>query len=508
MNKRFVLALDQGTTSSRAILFDQMARPVSVGQAPLRRFYPQDGWVEQDANEIWSSQWQAINQCLQAARCGTSAIAAIGIANQRETTVVWDRRTGKPLYNAIVWQCRRTAGYCAELKESGMEPVFRQKTGLMLDPYFSGTKIAWLLNTISGLREMAERGDLAVGTVDSWLMYQLSGERRHLTDVSNASRTLLYNIHTLTWDEELLRRLNIPEAVLPTVVDSSGVAAWTSPQLFGQAVPIAGIAGDQQAALFGNGCFEAGSAKNTYGTGCFLLMNTGEMPITSEQGLVSTVAWRMNDRVQYALEGSIFIAGALVQWLRDGLRIIQSVDETEDLADSVSDTGGVVIVPAFVGLGSPYWDSSARGLIIGLTQGTNRAHIVRAALEAIAHQTADVANAMNQDSHAPLTSLRTDGNAIRNRFLAQFQADILGIPVVRPRISETTALGAAFLAGLGVGFWDNLTQVAQMVETNDVLYPAMDDRARTAQRLRWQAAVSRAGGWSRDSQGGEGLCER
>lgn len=502
-----MLALDQGTTSSRAILFDHAARPVSVGQSPLRRFYPQAGWVEQDANEIWSSQWQAIEQCLQEAKCDTSEIAAIGIANQRETTVVWDRRTGKPLYNAIVWQCRRTAPYCTELKESGLEAVFRQKTGLRLDPYFSGTKIAWLLNTVSGLRDMAERGEVAVGTVDSWLMYLLSGQRRHLTDVSNAARTLLYNIHTLRWDDELLQLLNVPEAVLPRVVDSSGAAVWTSPQLLGKAIPISGIAGDQQAALFGNGCFDAGSAKNTYGTGCFLLMNTGDVPVNSAHGLISTVAWRLNGRVQYALEGSIFIAGALVQWLRDGLQIIPSVEETERLALSVADTGGVVIVPAFAGLGSPYWDSSARGLIIGLTQGTTREHIVRAALEAIAHQTADVVEAINHDHPEPLTRLRTDGNAIRNRFLAQFQADILGIPVVRPLISETTALGAAFLAGLGVGFWDNLGQIAQMVQTNDVFYPRLDEAGRHAHRQQWQAAVVRAGGWHRPRQGGDASCD-
>ena len=496
MTERYILALDQGTSSSRALLFDQRGTPIAAAHDPLSQTFPRPGWVEQDAVELWHSQRAAMHQCLTSAGMRLGDVAAIAVANQRETTVVWHRQTGQPVYNAIAWQCRRTAPECEALEQQGFGRLIQEKTGLRLDPYFSGTKLAWILQHVEGAREAAENGDLMFGTVDSWLIFNLTGGRAHLTDASNASRTLLYNTHSLTWDADILSLLKIPESILPRVVDSSGVAAYTDETIFGAAVPIAGIAGDQQAALFGNGCFTAGTAKNTYGTGCFLLMNTGAKPVLSESGLLTTVAWQRAGQVQYALEGSVFMAGAAVQWLKDGLGIIEAAEDTESVAESVANTGDVYVVPAFVGLGAPYWDPHARGAVVGLTQGTSRAHIIRAVLEAIAHQTADVVEAMNQDSGYDLAVLRTDGKAISNRFLAGFQADILGIPIVRPRMAETTALGAAFLAGLAVGVFESLEDVSAAIQSADVLDPAMEADERSLRRRRWAEAVHRARGWA------------
>lgn len=495
MSGRYILALDQGTTSSRAILFNQQALPVAIGQREFRQIYPEPGWVEHDPEEIWASQWEAIEECLQKAEATPDDILAIGITNQRETTILWDHATGRPVYNAIVWQCRRTADFAASLRDRGLSPMVQEKTGLVIDAYFSGTKVAWLLDHVPGLRERAEAGEIKFGTVDSWLIYKLTGGARHVTDYSNASRTLMFNIHDLAWDPELLSLLNIPAAVCPEVVDSSGIVGYTDPRWFGRPIPIAGIAGDQQAALFGQGCYDPGMAKNTYGTGSFMLMNTGTEPVTSRHGLVTTIAWSINGTVSYALEGSIFVTGAVVQWLRDELGVIQDAAETEALAASVPDTGDVYFVPAFVGLGAPIWDSYARGLIIGLTRGTKKAHLVRAALESMAYQTRDVLEVMVKDSGFPVTTLRVDGGAIRNQFLAQFQADIVGCRVDRPRVTETTALGAAFLAGLAVGFWPDLSTIQQTWQKDASFEPQMDPATREARYQRWQAAVDRARGW-------------
>ncbi|MDA8198975.1 MAG: glycerol kinase GlpK [Thermaerobacter sp.] len=495
MAGQYILALDQGTTSSRAILFDHHARPVAVGQREFPQIYPRAGWVEHDPEQIWASQWGAVQDCLAAAHKTGEDIAAIGITNQRETTVLWDRSTGRALGNAIVWQCRRTAGRCDELKAQGLEPLFRERTGLVVDAYFSGTKVAWMLDNTAGARARAENGEIAFGTVDSWLIHKLTGGRRHVTDVSNASRTLMYNIHTLDWDDELLGALDVPRAVCPEVVDSSGVAGETDPSWFGRPIPIAGIAGDQQAALFGQACLEPGMAKNTYGTGSFVLMNTGSEPVASRHGLVTTVAWRIAGKTTYALEGSIFVTGAVVQWLRDGLGIIGRAEETEGLALSVSDTDGVYLVPAFVGLGAPYWDSYARGTLVGITRGTGRGHVVRAALESIAFQSRDVLDAMAKDSGRELETLRVDGGAIANQFLAQFQADILGATVERPEVTETTALGSAFLAGLAVGYWPD-ESVIQSTWSRDALFtPSMAEEERSQRYTRWQAAVERSRAW-------------
>lgn len=489
---QYILAFDQGTTSSRAIVFNCNGNMLSIAQKEVQPLFPQPGWVEHDANEIWSSQIGVANEAL--ARLGIRAgdIAAIGITNQRETTIVWDRTTGQPIHHAIVWQDRRTATYCNQLKAKGHETTFQNKTGLVIDAYFSGTKLKWLLDQVPNARKKADRGELAFGTVDSWLLWKLTQGELHITDVTNACRTLLFNIHTQDWDDELLSILDIPPAVLPEVRSSSEVYAHTAEGLFGSRIPIAGIAGDQQAATFGQVCLQRGMAKNTYGTGCFLLLNTKEQPIMSRHKLLTTIAWQMNGRTDYALEGSVFVAGAVVQWLRDGLGIIRNSAEVEPLAGSVPDNGGVYFVPAFVGLGAPYWDSDARGTIVGLTRGSTSAHIARAALESIAYQTADVLDAMRQDSNLDLSELRVDGGASCNNLLMQFQADVLGVPVVRPKITETTALGAAYLAGLAVGYWASKDDIVQQWQVEQRFEPAISANQRQALRDAWHQAVSQA----------------
>lgn len=497
---RYILALDQGTTSSRAILFDEAGSPVAVGQQEFRQIYPQPGWVEHDPEEIWQSQWQAIQAAVKQAGVKVEDIAAIGITNQRETTVVWNRRTQQAIYNAIVWQCRRTADMCDALNRQGHGDMVREKTGLVIDAYFSGTKVAWILEHVPGARDLAAKGELAFGTVDSWLISKLTHGRVHVTDYSNASRTMLYNIKERRWDKDLLTLLDVPESMCPEVVDSSGVIGEADPSWLGRAIPIAGIAGDQQAALFGQGCYSPGMTKNTYGTGSFMLMNTGSEPVASRAGLVTTIAWGIGGEVTYALEGSIFITGAVVQWLRDELKLIQRAEETEALALSVPDTGGVYLVPAFVGLGAPWWDAYARGTIVGLTRGSNRAHLARAALESIAYQSRDVLEAMRSDSGQPVEVLRVDGGAINNAFLAQFQADILGVRVERPKVTETTAMGAAFLAGLAVGVWDGFEPLTRVWQRDALFYPSISDARRDELVRGWQRAVERAKGWSREEQ--------
>ena len=491
-----ILALDQGTTSSRAIVFDSTATIRAIAQREFRQIFPQPGWVEHDGREIWATQVGVAAEALTRAGITPREVKAIGITNQRETTLLWDRRSGEPLHNAIVWQDRRTAERCDRLKADGLEPLFRRKTGLVLDAYFSGTKLAWLLETIPGARARAEAGELAFGTVDSWLAWNLSGGRLHISDASNASRTLLFNITTRDWDDELLAILGIPRAVLPQVVDSSAVYGETAGDLFAAAIPIAGMAGDQQAALFGQACGTAGMAKNTYGTGCFLLMHCGERPVTSRRNLLTTVAWQLAGRAEYALEGSVFVAGAAVQWLRDGLGIIRASGEVEALAASVPDSGGVYLVPAFTGLGAPHWDPYARGTIVGITRGTTSAHIARATLESIAFQSADLLTAMEADAGISLAELRVDGGATANSLLMQFQADLLGVPVVRPRISETTALGAAYLAGLAVGLWRDREEIASHWQVDRVFSPIMGRDEAAELRGRWERAVERAKGWA------------
>ena len=495
MSGSYVLALDQGTTSSRAILFNDQGLPVAIGQKEFRQIYPKPGWVEHDPEEIWQSQWQAIQDCLAQASIDAKDIKAIGITNQRETTVVWDRETGKAVYNAIVWQCRRTASLCDTLRDQGLAPKFREKTGLVIDAYFSGTKVAWILDNVPNARESAKAGRLQFGTIDSWLIYKLTNGEKHVTDYSNASRTLLFNIHTLEWDDEILEILNIPKSLCPTVVDSSGIVGYADANWLGEKIPIAGIAGDQQAALFGQGCWEPGMAKNTYGTGSFLLMNTGSDPVASNQ-MVTTIAWGIGGKVTYALEGSIFITGAVVQWLRDELKLISSAEETDELAASVPDTGGVYLVPAFVGLGAPYWDSYARGTIVGLTRGSNRAHIVRAALESIAYQSRDVLDAITKDSGREVAILRVDGGAINNGFLAQFQADIMNCNVERPQVTETTAMGAAFLAGLATGVWSSFEQLGKAWKRDALFYPMMTEEVRSGLVHGWHKAVKRSQDWA------------
>ncbi len=493
----YILALDQGTTSSRAILFDHDGRIAGTAQEEFPQIYPQPGWVEHDPEAIWRTQVDTARQALEKAGAEATQVAAIGITNQRETTVVWDRETGAPLHNAIVWQCRRTAAMCDRLRDDGWTTPMREKTGLVIDAYFSGTKLAWLLEHVPGLRQKAERGQALFGTIDSFLAWRLTGGQLHVTDVSNASRTLLFNIHTLDWDDDILAELRIPRAMLPQVRPSSQVYGQTESSLLGSEVPIAGAAGDQQAALFGQTCFTPGQAKNTYGTGCFLLLNTGGQAVASERGLLTTIAWRLgNDgEVTYALEGSVFIAGAAVQWLRDGLGIIANAADTEALAGDVDDTGGVYFVPAFVGLGAPYWDAYARGTIVGVTRGTDRRHLTRAALEAICYQSRDLLEAMTADSGIRLSALRADGGAAANNLLMQLQADLLGVAVQRPAVTETTALGAAYLAGLAVGYWSGLEEIATQWRADAEFVPAMSGEQRDALYDGWRRAVERARGW-------------
>jgi glycerol kinase len=493
---KFVLALDQGTTSSRAILFDTDGRTVAIAQKEFTQHYPHPGWVEHDAEEIWATQLGTAHEALAKAGITGDAVSAIGITNQRETTVLWDRQTGRPVAPAIVWQCRRTADYCRQLKEAGWEAPVRSKTGLVIDAYFSGTKVKWILDQVHGLRQRAADGEVLFGTIDTWLLWKLSGGRIHATDYSNASRTLLYNIYRLDWDDEILAEMSIPRAMLPRVLPSSGTFGLTDRALFGAEIPLAGVAGDQQAALFGQACFQSGMAKNTYGTGCFLLMNTGSRPVESKSGLLTTIAWGMNGEVEYALEGSVFIAGAAVQWLRDELRIVDRASDSEPLARSVDDTGGVYLVPAFVGLGAPHWDSYARGLLVGLTRGTGRAQIARAALESIAYQTRDVLDAMSADAGLTLKALRVDGGAAANDFLLQFQADILATPVERPRNLETTAMGAAYLAGLATGVWDSKDAVTARWQVARRFEPSMAEEGRVRLYQGWQEAVKRSLGWA------------
>ncbi|MBU6400422.1 MAG: glycerol kinase GlpK [Verrucomicrobia bacterium] len=490
---KFVLALDQGTTSSRAILFDSAGAIQAVAQKEFRQIFPQPGWVEHDPDEIWSTQMGVATEAISRAGLAAADIAAIGITNQRETTLLWDRRTGEPLHPALVWQDRRTAAFCDQLKADGLEPLIQQKTGLVADAYFSASKLRWLLDHVPDAQRRAEAGELAFGTVDAWLIWKLTGGRLHVTDPSNASRTMLFNLHTGDWDADLLGIFRVPRAVLPQVRASSECYGETSGVLPG--IPIAGIAGDQQAALFGQVCRQPGMVKNTYGTGCFMLMHTGVKPIASSHHLLTTVAWRVGERTEFALEGSIFIAGAVVQWLRDGLGLIRTSAEVEALAATVPDTGGVYLVPAFAGLGAPHWDPYARGAVAGLTRGTTAAHLARAALEGIAYQVADVLAAMEADAGIKLQELRVDGGAAMNNLLMQFQADLLGVPVVRPRVAETTALGAAYLAGLAVGYWKDANDIARQWAADRRFAPAMDPGRRTQLQAGWNRALARAKAW-------------
>jgi len=490
---KYILALDQGTTSSRAIVFDQQGSVIATAQQEFRQIFPKPGWVEHDAREIWATQLSVAAQVLEKAALTADDLAAIGITNQRETVVVWDRETGAPVGNAIVWQDRRTAGACDRLKARGLGPTIRKKTGLIVDAYFSATKLQWILKHVPGAKAQAKAGRLAFGTIDSWLVWNLTGGRRHVTDASNASRTMLFNIHAGDWDDELLKLFDVPRSMLPEVCSSSEVYGETT--LLGGAIPIAGIAGDQQAALFGQACMRPGMVKNTYGTGCFMLMHTGAKPFISKNNLLTTVAWRIGNRTEYALEGSIFIAGAVVQWLRDGLGIIQSSSEVEALAAQAPDNGGIYLVPAFAGLGAPHWDQYARGLLVGITRGSTRSHIARAALEGIAFQVADVLHAMERDAKLKLKELRVDGGASTNNLLMQFQADLLGVPVVRPHVAETTALGAAYLAGLAVGYWKDQKEIAAQWQVDRRFQPAIREPARKQLMTRWTRALRRAKQW-------------
>ncbi len=490
MSKSYILSLDQGTTSSRAILFNNSGEIVETAQQEFEQFFPKPGWVEHDANEIWTSILASIATVLRKAEVAPDQIAGIGITNQRETTVVWDKLTGKPIYKAIVWQSKQTDEICKELKDQGFEQLFREKTGLLLDPYFSGTKVKWILENVDGAKEKAERGELLFGTIDTWLVYKLSGGKAHITDYSNASRTLMFNIYALDWDEELLEILSIPKSMLPKVRPSSEIYANTIDyHFFGHEVPIAGIAGDQQAALFGQACFDDGTVKNTYGTGCFMLMNTGERGVVSKNGLLTTIAWGIDGKVEYALEGSIFIAGSAIQWLRDGLKLIETAQETEDYSVIVDSTDGVYMVPAFVGLGSPYWDSEARGAVFGLTRGTTKEHLIRATLESLAYQTKDVLDVMIADSGIQLKTLKVDGGAVTNNFLMQFQSDILGVPVERPIVQETTALGAAYLAGLAVGFWKNKEEIQENRKVDKIFTSNFDTDKQRELYANWKKAI-------------------
>lgn len=492
---KYIMALDQGTTSSRCILFDKKGETLSMAQKEFAQIYPKSGWVEHDAMEIWHSQLSVARKAMEKAGITYRDIAAIGIANQRETAVVWNKNTGKPIYNAIVWQCRRTAGFCDELRTEGWSDIVKDKTGLVIDAYFSGTKIKWILDNVPGARTLSEAGELLFGTIDTWLIYNLTGGKVHATDYSNASRTMLYNIYDLKWDDEILTRLNIPYSMLPDVLPSSCVYGMADEAVFGGAIPICGAAGDQQAALFGQCCFAPGTAKNTYGTGCFLLMNTGETGVKSHHGLLTTIAWGIDGKVEYALEGSVFIAGAAIQWLRDELGLIRSAPESEDYALKVEDTAGVYVVPAFVGLGAPHWDAYARGSITGLTRGANKSHIIRATLESIAYQTYDVLTAMQEDSLITLKTLKVDGGACANNFLMQFQADIIGAPVERPACIETTALGAAYLAGLAIGYWKSKNDLLTDGHFSRRFAPNMLYEKRAKLLKGWHKAVERAKGW-------------
>lgn len=490
MENKYILALDQGTTSSRAIIFDHDGKIVNSAQREFKQYFPQPGWVEHDANEIWGSILAVMAEALGTADIKPEQIAGIGITNQRETTVVWNKETGRPVYHALVWQSRQTSGICDDLKEQGLNQKFRDKTGLLIDAYFSGTKVKWILDNVEGAREQAENGELLFGTIDTWLVWKLSGGKTHITDYTNASRTLMYNIYEQKWDEELLDILGVPASMLPEVRQSSEVYDKTVPyHFFGYEVPIAGIAGDQQAALFGQTCFEAGEGKNTYGTGCFMLMNTGEKAVSSDHGLLTTIAWGVDGKVEYALEGSIFVAGSAIQWLRDGLRMLKNAKDSEGYATKVDSTDGVYVVPAFVGLGAPYWDSDVRGAIFGLTRGTDKEHFVRATLESLAYQTRDVLTAMEQDSGIELKTLRVDGGAVANNFLMQFQSDILGVPVDRPEINETTALGAAYLAGLAVGYWKDKAEIKKQWKLDHQFKPEMKEDDREQRYAGWQKAV-------------------
>ncbi|MBM6616289.1 glycerol kinase GlpK [Bacillus suaedaesalsae] len=488
--EKYILSLDQGTTSSRAILFNQGREIVHTAQKEFTQHFPKPGWVEHNANEIWGSIVSVISSCLAEANVRPEQIAGIGITNQRETTVVWDKATGQPIYHAIVWQSRQSVSVCEELKESGYNSLFREKTGLLIDAYFSGTKVKWILDNVEGARDKAERGELLFGTIDTWLIWKLTGGRVHVTDYSNASRTLMYNIYELKWDDELLEILNIPKSLLPEVRPSSEVYGHTDTAVFfGQQIPIAGAAGDQQAALFGQGCFERGMAKNTYGTGCFMLMNTGEQAIKNDQGLLTTIAWGIDGKVEYALEGSIFVAGSAIQWLRDGLRMLRHAKDSEEYATRVTSSDGVYVVPAFVGLGTPYWETDVKGAVFGLTRGTSKEHFIRATLESLAYQTKDVLHEMEVHSGIPLQRLRVDGGAVTNNFLMQFQSDILNVPVERPVINESTALGAAYLAGLAVGYWNNQDEIANGWALDRCFSPAMDEETRDALYSGWTKAI-------------------
>lgn len=491
MSEKYIMALDQGTTSSRCIIYNKKGDQISVAQKEFTQYFPQAGWVEHDPVEIWETQRAVAREALSKADLTAGDIDSIGITNQRETTVVWDKETGKPVYNAIVWQCRRTADYCKQLKKDGLSVMFKQHTGLLIDPYFSGTKLRWILQNVEGARERAERGELLFGTIETWLIWNLTGGRVHVTDYSNASRTMLFNIHELCWDEFILEKMNIPKCMLPEPKPSSCVYGETEKDIFGEPIKISGAAGDQQAALFGQTCFHAGEAKNTFGTGGFVLINTGDMPVNSAHGLLTTIAWGIDDKVEYALEGSVFISGALIQWLRDELGLIESAPQTEEMARQVEDTAGAYIVPAFTGLGAPYWDPYARGAIVGLTRGVNKNHIVRAALESMAYQTCDLLNAMAEDLGQELNALKVDGGASANDFLMQFQADILGNDVYRPVCIETTSLGAAYLAGLATGYWQSEEDIVSNWQVDKVFESSMQDEVRKRLLNGWHEAVER-----------------
>ena len=495
---KYIMALDAGTTSNRCILFDEKGEICSIAQKEFTQYFPKPGWVEHDANEIWSSQLGVAVEAMAKLGIGADDIAAIGITNQRETTIVWDKNTGEPVSNAIVWQCRRTSEYCDTLKDKGLTDKFREKTGLIIDAYFSGTKLKWILDNVDGVRERAEKGELLFGTVETWLIWKLTKGKAHVTDYSNASRTLLFNIKDLTWDKEILEELNIPESMLPEPKPSSYVYGYSDASFFGKEIPISGAAGDQQAALFGQTCFNPGEAKNTYGTGCFMLMNTGETPVYSKNGLVTTIAWGLDGKVNYALEGSIFVAGASIQWLRDELRIIESAADSEYMAKKVKDTNGCYVVPAFTGLGAPYWDQYARGTIVGLSRGVNKYHIIRATLESIGYQVNDVLHAMKADSGIDLAALKVDGGASANDFLMQFQSDIINAPVKRPSCVETTAMGAAYLAGLAVGYWNSKEDVIKNWAVDKIFSPIMGEDERERKIKGWNKAVKYSFGWAKE----------
>ncbi|MEF9922084.1 MAG: glycerol kinase GlpK [Anaerovoracaceae bacterium] len=495
--KKYILALDQGTTSSRCIIYDKKGEMISVAQKEFTQIYPKQGWVEHDANEIWSTQMTVAHEALLQIGAGYKNIEAIGITNQRETTIVWDKNTGEPVYNAIVWQCRRTAEYCDTLKAKGLTEKIREKTGLLIDAYFSGTKLKWILDNVEGARQKAETGDLLFGTVETWLIWKMTGGKVHVTDYSNASRTMMFNINTLDWDDELLEILDIPRQMLPTPKPSSCVYGQTQEGLFSGPIKIAGAAGDQQAALFGQTCFTAGEAKNTYGTGCFLLLNTGEKPVFSKNGLLTTIAWGIDGKVNYALEGSVFVCGAAIQWLRDGLEILKKASDSEAMANAVTDSNGVYVVPAFVGMGAPYWDPYARGAVLGITRGVNKNHLVRATLESLAYQCNDLLKAMSSDMGKELVALKVDGGACANNFLMQFQADILDRQVLRPKCIETTSLGAAYLAGLATGYWENKEDVINNWQIDKTFDPDMENNNRKELLTGWDKAVKCAMGWAK-----------